>query len=203
MRLRFRIPAVEPDQFATPERCRYSGCDGRAFEVLQRNCTKPLLDAVVPRVQARRVRCLSCGRTFRTYPKGVTRDQQSETTKTLSMALYGLGLSCAATARLLEGLGCFVSKTTVYRNVRAAGSPLQEVRANRPDCLLVLTQVGGSPLRSRADGHAIVARVMINGSAGIELEVMLPDDRAIPEVKDWILQLANVIGLESPSNGRP
>ncbi len=204
MRLRFRIPGVEPNLFTAPQRCKYDGCDGQLFELLQCSCTKALLDTAVSSVKARRVRCLTCGRTFRIYPKGVSRDQQSDTIKTLSVALYGLGLSYAGTAHLLEEINCFVGKTTVYRNVRAAGRRLHEVLASRPAQVRTFVRSGDTETTvGNGDEEALIATVTVNSSAGVELVLDVPEHQPAQAVTDWILEVAGVVGLESLQDGQP
>jgi len=53
-------------------------CDGKHFEKHQDHCAKAIRDASYEAVEAQRYRCLRCGRTFRVYPKGVSRAQQSD-----------------------------------------------------------------------------------------------------------------------------
>ncbi|MGC9083924.1 MAG: hypothetical protein ACP5ME_12200 [Anaerolineae bacterium] len=55
-------------------------------------------------VQAYRYRCLRCGRTFRVYPAGVSREHFSQRVKGLAVVLSLLGLSYGAVSLLLEAL---------------------------------------------------------------------------------------------------
>jgi transposase-like protein len=71
---------------------------------------------------------LKCQRTFRVYPTGVSRDQQSDTLKGLSVLLYILGLSYQGVADLLETLQYPLAKSTVYENVQAAGRQAIQLR---------------------------------------------------------------------------
>jgi hypothetical protein len=66
--------------------------------------------------------CLSCQRTFRVYPRGVSAAQQSSNLKALNVLLYVLGLSYQGVSDLLDALGQPVSKSTAYNNVQAAGA---------------------------------------------------------------------------------
>jgi transposase-like protein len=145
MHLSVRLPQVEPDSIETPVTCpwrvgkrRSRPCSGRHFKLHQVQCDKPLRDLRHQRVQAQRYRCLTCQRTFRVYPCGVSAAQQSSNLKALSVLLYVLGLSYLGVSDLLDALGQPVSKSTVYNNVQAAGARAIELRAQW------LTQHGAS-----------------------------------------------------------
>jgi hypothetical protein len=93
MRLSVRISPVEPGVYKLPEQCPYPDCEGRHFALHQAHCAKALRDPRYEDVEAQRHRCLRCDRTFRVYPKGVSRAQQSDALKAFSVLLYVLGLS--------------------------------------------------------------------------------------------------------------
>ncbi len=104
-------------------------CGGKYLKAHQRRCKKPLRDTKYEDVEAQRWRCLSCKRTFRVYPQGVSRAQHSDRLKRLAVLLYLLGLSYGAVEDALSALGWFLGKTTVYRDVQAAGKKARELRA--------------------------------------------------------------------------
>ena len=127
MHLNVRLPKVEPLTMPPPTHCPLQDrkhpkkrCPGTHFKEHQWNCRKPLRDTQHTQVTARRYRCLKCNRTFRIYPTGVSHLHQSETLKGLSVLLYILGLRYQGVSDLLDTLGFFLSKTTVYNNVQAA-----------------------------------------------------------------------------------
>lgn len=128
MHLSVCLPKVEPLYIEPPAQCPLPElknpqrqCSGTQFIEHEWNCQKPVRDTRYARVKARRYRCLKCNRTFRIYPTGVSHLQQSDTSKGLSVLLSILGLSYQGTSDLLDTLGFFLSTTTVYRNVQAAG----------------------------------------------------------------------------------
>ena len=91
--------------------------------------SKPIEDHRLSQVIAHRYKCLSCGRTFRDYPQGVTSKTQSQRTVVLAALMYGLGLSCSAASHLLGALGAEIAKMSVWRDAQEAG---QALRRNRP-----------------------------------------------------------------------
>jgi transposase-like protein len=122
MRIKVPLPRVEPKVYDRLSECPYEGCNGQHFKPHGvKGERKAIRDPQVREVVAYRCKCLSCGRTFRIYPRGVCEDQQSERLKGISVLLYVLGMSYGAVEDFLEALGTVVSKTTVYENVQEAG----------------------------------------------------------------------------------
>ncbi len=87
MRLHLILPRVEPTEIEPPATCPYEGCDGTSFRFRQA-VEKPLRDTEYDRVSAHRYECLKCRRTFRGYPRGVSRAQTSLRVKGLAVTLY-------------------------------------------------------------------------------------------------------------------
>ena len=122
MRIQVQLPKVEPEVYQEPTECPYQGCHGRHFKDHGvQGEAKAVRDFTYEGVNSYRKRCLSCQRTFRVYPIGVSKSQQSHSLKAASVLLYVLGLSYGGVACFLSALGCPIGKTTVYENVQAAG----------------------------------------------------------------------------------
>jgi len=127
MRLNVRLPRVEPEREDAPEECPDAGCGGRHFRAHGiRGEPKALRDPQISELVAYRYRCLKCGRIFRSYPGGVTRGQQSDRLKAISVLLCVLGLSHGAVEDLLTALGVPLAKVTVYENVQGADLAARE-----------------------------------------------------------------------------
>ena len=106
-------PARQLADPGPPEACPH--CGRRAF---WRNgfYERHLLLLGPCRVQ--RWRCQSCGRTHSRPPEDVTRQQRTRSWQAILMRLYVLGVSLRATCASLEVLGCFVSPTSLWRDVQ-------------------------------------------------------------------------------------
>jgi len=74
---------------------------------------KAVRDTVHQQGVARRYECLRCHRTFRVYPRGVTKAQVSLRVKGLAVMFYLLGLSYGAVSLVLEALGVYLCKSRV------------------------------------------------------------------------------------------
>jgi len=123
MRLNLILPVVDPEKFTRPEQCPDPKCHGPYFQ-LHQTVKKAVRDSQYREVPALRYTCLKCGRTFRVYPQGVQAAHVSQRVKGMAVMLYLLGLSYGAVELMLAALGVFLSKTSVYRAVQAAGEAL-------------------------------------------------------------------------------
>jgi transposase-like protein len=119
MRLKLILPVVEPRNYAKPEVCP-GGCKGKEFW-LRQEVKKQVRDSTYQEVSVRRYECVKCHHTFRVYPQGVSQAHFSQRAKGMAVMLYVLGLSYGAVALMMEALGLWIGKTTVYEAVQAAG----------------------------------------------------------------------------------
>jgi hypothetical protein len=208
MRLRIRLPEVRPDEYAVPLECPY-GCGGRTFALHQTH-TKQLADVTHTAVSVRRYRCVQCRRCFRVYPTGVTHAPRSQQLRGVGVLLYVLGLSYGAVADALHALGWRASKSSVYRDVQAAGAAVERLRqvrcggggARRQD-----DTAAGAPARHvqvlSADatyvtcrGEEVTIAVAVDALGGDVLDVELVDGESAAALRRWLEQLAAELGVE-------
>jgi transposase-like protein len=125
MKISLLIPPVNYSPTHRPRACRYC-----REPILHRHgtVTKPVRDHRLREVEVHRYKCLCCSRTFRHYPSGVSKKDQSERTVILAALMYALGLSCSAASHLLGALGAGVGKATVWRDAQEAGEALRKKR---------------------------------------------------------------------------
>ena len=88
-----QLPAVNSTTEERPSHCPY--CRGETFQRWGQY-RKPLKDPRVRAVAVYRYRCTHCQRTFRHYPAGVGRAQQSVRMKKLAVVCWAFGLSYRA-----------------------------------------------------------------------------------------------------------
>ena len=90
-----RLSAVNSHPTDRPAACRYCG-----YAILQKWGTviKPVRDSQLPQVLVHRYRCSQCQRTFRHYPPGIERADQSVRLQQLAAIGWTLGLSTRAPA---------------------------------------------------------------------------------------------------------
>src|SRR5258705_7340552 len=110
-----KLPDVKRKVEERPKKCRY--CAGETFQRWG-GVNKPVKDVRVRNVKVYRYRCCHCKRTFRHYPEGSTRANQTERLRLFAVVLWTLGLSHRASSLILSGLKVMVSFMTVWRDVQ-------------------------------------------------------------------------------------
>jgi len=203
MHLSVRLPKVEPSHIEPPTHCPLRDlknpkkkCGGMHFKEHQWHCQKPLRDTRHTQVTARRYRCLKCHRTFRVYPTGVSRAQQSDTLKGLSVLLYVLGLSYPGVADLLDALQYPVSQSTVYQNVQTAGERAMVLRRQwREQCGQVKV-LGMDFTHVKCKGEDRIVAVATAILTGEPLDFEILQSESALHAEQWIRDIARMVGAE-------
>jgi transposase-like protein len=204
MHLSVRLPKVQPQEFPVPTGCPLPDpkhpkhkCPGTHFKAHQWNCPKPVRDTRHTRVTARRYRCLTCHRTFRVYPTGVSHDQQSDTLKGLSILLYVLGLSYQGVADVLDALQYPLAKSTVYANVQAAGERAIALRKAWVQQQAGQVKVLGLDFTHvKCKGHDQIVAVATAILTGEPLDFEILQAESALHAERWIRSLARTMGAE-------
>jgi transposase-like protein len=212
MRLRIQLPVVQPDEYQIPLSCPY-GCGGRTFALHQTH-EKQLADVKHSKVTVRRYRCVACRRCFRVYPTGVTQAPRSQQLRGVGVLLYVLGLSYGGVVDALQALGWRGSRSSIYRDVQAAGEAVAQLRRQqgeqqgRQQGEQQGRQQGGQQEGRRvrvlsADatyvrcrGIEVTIGVALDALAGDVLDVTLLDSESAEAMRPWLQQLATELGVE-------
>jgi len=124
-----KLPEVKRRTDERPQTCRY--CGGETFQRWGQ-VKKRVRDIHCRTVGVYRYRCCRCKRTFRHYPEGSTRADQTERLRVFVILLWRLGLSHRASSLILSGLKVMISFMTVWRDVQEeAGKIKQQNRRKR------------------------------------------------------------------------
>ena len=196
MRLKVRIPRVNPEVIPVPDQCPYQDCDAEHFKLHQYDCDKPLRDTKHSKVKARRYKCLRCERTFRVYPKGVSEAHHSDSLKGLAVLLYILGLSYGAVSDVLDALGWFLGKTTVFRDVQATGGRAQQLREAWLQQGQKTQVIGADLTRVKCNGENLVVGVVVDDHSGIELAIDILEDESAESILAWLHEVVKLVGAE-------
>jgi transposase-like protein len=89
---------------------------------------KPVCDQRYRRVQVYRYRCCHCQRTFRHYPQGVDRADQTERLRKLVAILWVLGMSLRSVKLTLSVFNVSLSHMTVWRDLQEQAKLLKQRR---------------------------------------------------------------------------
>ena len=194
MRLRLRLPETEVEGTARPEQCPYEGCDGRYFACHQQRCEKHLSDPDHEMVTVKRYKCLSCERTFRVYPRGVSNAQRSDRLKAIGVMLYVLGISYGGVADALEALGYQASKSSVYRDVQAAGEGVSRIRQHQGKRRVqVLSTDATYVVCNRSE---VTIAVVLDALRGDVLEIELVDSESADNLRPFLRQMKTLFEVE-------
>jgi transposase-like protein len=185
MRLQLILPRVEPSETDMPSVCPYEGCQGRHFRHHQ-EVDKALKDTLFDSVFAQRYQCLRCERTFRLYPKGVTRAQTSQRVKGLGVMLYVLGLSYGATSLALEALGVYMCKTSVYEAVQAAAQKVPGMKRHEVFAGVQTPALGGDLTSVKCNGEWLPLGLAVDDTTGLVLTVDALSAEDAETVKAWL-----------------
>jgi transposase-like protein len=196
MRLKVRIPRVSPEVMQVPDQCPYQDCDGQHFKPHEYDCDKPLRDTKYSQVKAQRYQCLRCQRTFRVYPQGVSEAHHSDSLKGLAVLLYILGLSYGAVSDVLDALGWFLGKTTVFRDVQAMGGKAQQLREAWLQQGQRIQAIGADLTRVKCNGENLVVGVVVDDHSGIELAIDILEDESAETILAWLYEVVELVGAE-------
>lgn len=188
-RVRFVLPEVKTQPEGRPTSCPY--CRG---PILQRHAQmqKPIVDLYLHQVRVFRYRCGECGHTFRHYPHGVDRHDQSQRLRALVALLWALGLSHQSISHLLVALGAPIAKMTSWRDVQEAGLAAARRRA-LPVSVAVM---GADETVLRVKGKQQVVGFVVEPGSGevLGLELLVQQD-TLAFVR-WLKGYAQRLGVK-------
>jgi transposase-like protein len=197
MRMRVQIPAVEPAVMNAPRECPMEGCEGKHFKTHQAHCNKTVRDTKYEKVIVYRRKCLRCRRTHRVYPRGVSQAQQTARLKGASILLYLLGVSYRGVEDLLTALGFYLSHSTVYRNVQAAGKKARKLRHVWLEQHRGKVQiVAGDLTYMQRQGEGVIIGVAVDAQQGITLDITLLENQETETLNAWLQPLLALTGAE-------
>jgi transposase-like protein len=197
MRLKIQLPKVKPNEYQMPKKCPYK-CGREHYRPHGvKEESKPLRDIGYDEAVSYRHQCVRCGQTFRVYPEGVRKGaQQSERLRALTVIMYVLGLSYGAVEDITAGLGCGVSKTTVYNNVQAAGVIARQkqrasVQQGGPRAV-----VGADATFVKVKGKKVGIEVVVDDSSGELLGIEIITSECHDDIIAVIADVIADVGAE-------
>jgi hypothetical protein len=195
MRLQLILPQVGPTKIELPSRCPYEGCDGQHFQFHQA-VEKPLRDTRYAQVKAHRYRCLRCKRTFRVYPKGVSKAQVSLRVKGLAIMLYLLGLSYGAASLALEALGVYMCKSRIYDAVQAAAERVPGLKREAVFAQLKTPALGGDLTSVKVNGQWLALGLTVDDLNGLVLTIDDLSGEDAETLQEWLTPIAAAVEAE-------
>jgi len=193
MRLRVQIPRVEPAAYQSwPERCP---CCGNATFHSHGFVRKPIRDTRLDQVRPRRIQCTACGHTLRVYPQGITRRDQSERLRGLSIFLWLLGVSYRGVADVLTGLSADLQKSQIHDNVQQLGEKVRQVQEQRLPQRRVRV-LAADCTHARVRGQDTVVLQLSDGENELTLGVEVLSGEDTASLQAAIAEVAQAVGAE-------
>ena len=196
MRVRARIPSVETTVMQQPKECPFEKCQGRYFKNHQLRCNKSVRDTQIEQVVVYRRKCLTCGRTHRVYPQGVSKAHQSDRLTGFSVLLYVLGISYRGVEDVLEALGYPIDHTTVYHNVQAAGQQVRQMRRIWLKQEGKVAVVGADLTYLRCKGEKVAIAITVDDQTGVTLDIEMLENEESETLSEWMKPLLDLVGAE-------
>ena len=182
-----KLPDVKRKRDARPRKCAY--CERDTFQRWGQ-VHKPVRDMHVRQVKVYRYRCCRCKRTFRHYPAGNNRVDQTERLKLFAVLLWRLGLSHRGSSLILSGLRVRVSHMTIWRDVQAAAHQIQRTNRWKPGRIVGLD--GAYVLGWGGKQSVLVA---VDLGSGEPLAVGYVNEQDPQSVRRWLAPLVQQHGI--------
>jgi len=182
-----KLPEVKAEKGERPQKCPY--CSGEIFQRWGR-VKKPLHDHRITEVQVYRYRCCRCRRTFRDYPGGVDRADQSQRLRKLAALSWLLGLSYRGLAGLFAVFGVQISRMSAWRDVQEQAQQEQKAREWRPVRVL---GVDGAYVRGEGDTQAVLVAIDLGNGQPVALAKL--DEKDPKAVKKFLEPLVQRLGV--------
>ena len=182
-----KLPEVKQKKEERPHKCRY--CEGETFQRWGQ-VNKPVKDVRVRKVKVYRYRCCRCKRTFRHYPEGNTRADQTERLRVFAVLLWTLGLSHRASSLVLSGLQVLVSFMTIWREGQEAAKEIKKRNQWKP--VRVLGLDGAHVLGWGAKQPVLVA---VDVGTGEPIAVGYINEYDPQAVRRWLAPLVQRHGI--------
>lgn len=180
-----QLPEIREKKEKRPKKCKY--CQGETFQRWG-EAKKQIKDTKIKTVEVYRYRCTRCGRTFRHYPEGISRAQQSERLKKLAVVCWSLGLSYRGLEMILSAFGVTLSRMSGWRDVQAEG---EEIRRSSMRKKVRVVGVDGAWL----NGQGVMVAVDLGD--GEPLAIGAIDEREMIAIRNWLYELKQRHGIEA------
>lgn len=187
--LRLRVPEVKDQAEGRPE-----GCSRCGSQILQGwgVVTKPVRDTSGRRtITIRRYRCATCGRTFRHYPAGISRSEQTARLQVTAAMMWALGLSLRSATAFLGLFGAGICHQTVWNDGVKLG---QQVAQRRPRGRVRVLGVDGTGARIGGKSSGVV--VAVDMGSGLPVAFVELDERNPDALRQWLAPLVEKLGVE-------
>jgi transposase-like protein len=182
-----QLPVVKRKSEARPQKCPY--CQGETFQRWGK-VIKPVRDNGFRSVEVHRYRCCRCRRTFRHYPAGIDRADQTQRLRKLVAIYWVLGMSLRSVPMALAPFGVPLSHMSVWRDLQEQAGLVEQRRHWHP--VRVLGVDGVYPL---AKGSKCPVLIAVDLGDGQPVAIGKVDESNPQAVRRWLGPLVKRLGV--------
>jgi len=182
-----RLPEVKREAGKRPEKCPY--CNGT---ILQRwgKVNKPVRDIKMRNVSPYRYRCWHCRRTFRHYPQGVDRADQTLRLRKFAALCWVFGLSYRKLTIVFEAFGVSISHMSAWRDAQEIAQALK-----RSKCWKSVRVMGLDGAYVRGMGKTNPVLITVDLGTGKPVEIGYVNERDPQAVRKWLEPIVKRLGV--------
>lgn len=182
-----RLTPVNTHPEDRPRGCRHCGS-----AVLQKwgTVTKPVRDSQLEHVIVQRYYCTQCRRTFRHYPQGIERADQSQRLQQLAALCWQFGFSTRNVSGLFNAFRVALAHMSVWRDVQKRATGLRQ--QSRPP----LRVLGLDGAYGRVAGQVHAVTVAVDPGNGQLISLAQVDEHSVEPILAWLKPLVVELGIE-------
>lgn len=182
-----QVPDVKANREERPTKCRY--CTGETFQRWGK-VIKPVRDSQLRRVEVYRYRCCRCHRTFRYYPEGVDKADQTQRMRALAALFWGLGLSYRSLEIVLGAFQVDLSRMSAWRDVQERA---EELFRQRKWAKVRVLGLDGAYVRGWGETQPVLVAIDLGNGQPVELGYV--DEKDPQAVRRFLEPLVQRLGV--------
>jgi transposase-like protein len=182
-----QVPEVKAKREERPSKCRY--CSGETFQRWGK-VIKPVRDSQLRRVEVYRYWCCRCHRTFRYYPEGVDKADQTQRMRTLAALFWMFGLSYRSLEIVLGAFQVDLSRMSAWRDVQERA---EELFRQRKWGKVRVLGLDGAYVRGWGETQPVLVAIDLGNGQPVELGYV--DEKDPQAVRRFLEPLVQRLGV--------
>jgi Transposase IS66 family len=182
-----KLPDVKRKTEERPKECPY--CQGETFQRWGQ-VSKPVRDLHCRRVQIYRYCCCRCRRTFRHYPEGTSRADQTKRLQVLAVLGWVFGMSHRKVSLILSVLRIPLCAMSVWRDAQAQAEAIQQRNRWRK---VRAVGVDGAAVLGWGEKQSVL--VAVDLGSGEPMALANIDEKDLPALERFLADLKQRLGV--------
>jgi transposase-like protein len=182
-----KLPDVKRKTENRPKVCPY--CNGETFQRWGK-IGKPVRDPRCRNVQVYRYRCCRCKRTFRQYPQGISRADQTKRMQVFAVLCWTFGMSHRKVSLILSGLGIRLCPMSIWRDAQEQAKAIQRRNQWRQ---VRAVGVDGAAVLGWGKKQSVL--VVVDLGTGEPIALTNIDEKELPALERFLSDLKQRLGV--------